>query len=49
VDVIIACMSAFAGSVIGRMVLKKITMRTVQLTVGLLILAMGILLGMGIV
>lgn len=46
---IIACMSAFAGSVIGRMVLKKITMRTVQLTVGLLILAMGILLGMGIV
>jgi uncharacterized protein len=46
---IIACLSAFAGSVIGRQVLKKITMRKVQLTVGLLILAMGLLLGMGIV
>lgn len=47
--VITACLAAFAGSIIGRRVLKKITMRTVQLTVGLLILVMGILLGMGVI
>jgi uncharacterized protein len=47
--VIAACLAAFAGSIIGRRVLKKITMRTVQLTVGLLILVMGVLLGMGII
>jgi uncharacterized protein len=47
--VIIACLAAFAGSIIGRKVLRKITMRTLQLTVGLLILIMGVLLGMGII
>ena len=47
--VITACLAAFGGSVIGRRELKKITMRTVQLTVGLLILVMGVLLGMGII
>jgi uncharacterized membrane protein YfcA len=44
-----ATLAAFAGSFIGRRMLKKVTMRTVQLTVGLLILLMGILLGGGII
>jgi uncharacterized protein len=47
--VAIACLAAFAGSVFGRRALKKITMRTVQLSVGILILLLGILLGMGII
>jgi len=44
-----ACLAAFAGSVIGRKLLKKVTMRTVQLTVGILILLMGALLAAGMV
>lgn len=47
--VLIACISAFSGSVIGLKILKKITMRTVQLSVGILILLMGILLALGLV
>jgi uncharacterized protein len=46
---VVACLAAFAGSFIGRRMLKKVTMRTVQLSVGLLILLMGVLLGSGII
>ena len=44
-----ATLAAFAGSFIGRRMLKKVTMRTVQLSVGLLILLLGVLLGSGII
>lgn len=44
-----ACLAAFAGSIFGRRVLKKVTMRTVQYTVGILIFIMGILLSAGVI
>lgn len=47
--VAVATLAAFAGSFIGRKMLKKVTMRTVQLSVGFLILLMGVLLGTGII
>ncbi len=47
--VIVACLSAFAGSYIGRKVLRKFTFRGVQLTVGILILVLALLLGTGII
>ncbi|MBE0663826.1 MAG: sulfite exporter TauE/SafE family protein [Bacteroidales bacterium] len=47
--VVVATLAAFAGSFIGRRMLKKVTMRTVQLSVGFLILVMGVLLGSGII
>jgi uncharacterized protein len=47
--VVLATLAAFAGSFIGRKMLKKVTMRTVQLSVGILILVMGVLLGSGII
>jgi uncharacterized membrane protein YfcA len=46
---ILACLSAFAGSWTGRRMLKKVTYRTVQLSVGILILVMALLLGTGII
>jgi len=46
---ITACLSAFVGSVIGRMAMKKVTMRTVHLIVGILILIMSILIAAGII
>ncbi len=44
-----ACLAAFAGSLLGRYFLKKITMRTVQLLLGLMILLMGLLLAAGVI
>jgi uncharacterized protein len=44
-----AILFAFAGSLAGRMLLRKITMRIVQLIVGYMILILGILLGAGII
>jgi uncharacterized protein len=47
--VITACLAAFAGSYFGRKFLKKVTMRTVQLIVGVMILLMGVLISLGII
>ena len=47
--VLVACMAAFAGSFFGRRALKKITLRGVQVTVGILILALAMLLGSGFI
>ncbi|MGF1587078.1 MAG: TSUP family transporter [Bacteroidales bacterium] len=44
-----AIVFAFAGSLAGRILLRKITMRIVQLIVGYMILILGILLGAGII
>lgn len=44
-----AIVAAFGGSLTGRMVLKKVTMRFVQVTVGYMILILGLLLGAGII
>lgn len=46
---LLACLAAFAGSWTGRRLLKKITYRAVQLSVGILIVAMSILLASGII
>jgi len=47
--VIMACVAAFAGSFFGRRVLKKITYRGVQVSVGILILILALLMGSGII
>lgn len=47
--VLIACIAAFAGSYMGRRLLKKVTMRAVQLSVGILILVFAVLLAAGII
>ncbi len=44
-----ACLAAFAGSLAGRKLLKKVTMRSIQLIVGVLILLFSLLLGSGII
>jgi uncharacterized protein len=44
-----AILFAFAGSLAGRILLRKITMRIVQLIVGYMILVLGILLGAGLI
>ena len=46
---VLACLAAFTGSWTGRRLLKKVTYRTVQLSVGILIMAMALLLGAGII
>jgi hypothetical protein len=46
---IAAVLAAFAGSLVGRRILKKITFRSVQLTVGILILGMALLMGTGFI
>lgn len=45
----LACLAAFTGSWTGRRLLKKVTYRTVQLSVGILIIIMALLLGTGII
>ena len=47
--VIIAVISAFAGSFLGRRMLKKVTYRVVSVTVAILILALAFMLGTGII
>lgn len=44
-----ACIAAFGGSLAGRKLLKKVTMRSVQLTVGIMILIFAMILGAGII
>lgn len=44
-----ATLSAFLGAVIGNRVLKKITIKTLQLMVGVMLLIFSVLLGLGIV
>lgn len=47
--VIVACVAAFAGSWFGRKMLRKVTMRSVQLVVGVMILLFALLLGSGVI
>ena len=44
-----AILVAFLGSFIGSRLVKKITMRTIQLIVGVLLLLISIALGVGVV
>lgn len=46
---LVASLAAFAGSLTGRKVLRKITFRGVQLTVGILILVLALLMAAGII
>lgn len=45
----IACLSAFIGSYFGRKVLKKITMNSVQMIVGVMIIILAILMASGLI
>ena len=47
--IIAAILVAFLGSFIGSRLVKKITMRTIQLIVGVLLLLISIALGVGVV
>jgi hypothetical protein len=47
--VLLATGAAFAGVLIGKRFLKKITMKTVQTVVGMLLLGIALALGMGVV
>ncbi len=47
--VLVATISAFAGAFIGKKLLKKITIKTIQLAVSILIVILGIGLGSGII
>jgi uncharacterized membrane protein YfcA len=46
---IAATLAAFIGAWWGRKLIPKVTMRAVQITVGLLILAIAVLLSTGII
>jgi len=41
--------AAFAGSYLGARLVRKVTLRTVQIAVGVLLAALGIALGLGVV
>ncbi|MGB5989232.1 MAG: TSUP family transporter [Marinifilaceae bacterium] len=45
----IPCLSAFIGSFFGRKVLKKITMNSVQIIVGVMIIILAILMASGLI
>jgi len=47
--VIAATVTAFLGSFIGSRLIKKITMRTIQMVVGILLLFLSLVLGAGLV
>jgi len=47
--VIAATVTAFLGSFIGSRLIKKITMRTIQMVVGMLLLFLSLVLGAGLV
>jgi uncharacterized membrane protein YfcA len=47
--VLAATLAAFVGAYIGRRLLKKVTLRGVQVTVGLMLILLGIGLGTGLV
>lgn len=47
--ILAATVSAFAGALLGRELLKKITLRTVQLVVGVLLIILGVALSVGLI
>lgn len=47
--VIAATLTAFSGAFIGARLMKKITLRTVQIIVGIMLMFIGILLGAGLI
>lgn len=47
--VVVAVFAAFGGALIGRQLLKKVTLRFVQMLVGLLLLLMSIAIGVGLI
>jgi len=48
--IIIACvLSAFVGAIIGKLLLKKITLEKVHVIVGLLMIVFSLALGLGII
>lgn len=47
--VIVACFSAFVGSFFGKRLLKKVTIRNVQIIVSVMLLIFAVLLGLGII
>lgn len=49
VFMIVACLSAFIGSFAGKQLLKKVTIRNVQIIVSVMLLLFAFLLGLGIV
>lgn len=44
-----ACLSAFTGAYIGRKVLKKVTFRSIQILVGIMLIVISIALGAGLI
>jgi uncharacterized membrane protein YfcA len=44
-----ATLSAFTGAIIGNRVLKKITIKTLQFVIGIMLFVFSILLGLGII
>jgi len=47
--VIAGSLAAFAGAFIGSRLLKKITMRTIQILVGVMLLVLAVAIGIGII
>lgn len=47
--VIAGIVAAFAGSFIGKQLVKKVTMHTIQVMVGIMLMLVGLALGMGII
>ena len=47
--VLVGTMAAFAGSFTGARLLKKITLKTIQVVVGVMLLLLGAAIGAGIV
>jgi len=47
--IVLGCLAAFAGVLLGKRLLKKVTMRLVQRTTGVLLLVVAALLGAGVV
>jgi uncharacterized membrane protein YfcA len=47
--VVVACLSAFIGTYFGKTLLKKVTIRNVQVLVSIMLLLFAVLLGLGII
>lgn len=47
--VVTATMAAFAGAFAGSRLLKKVTLRSVQILVGIMLIMIGLLLGLGVI
>ena len=47
--VLAGTLSAFAGAFIGKRMLKKVTLRGIQVTVGVMLILLGSALGLGLV